>query len=87
MRTRSTKRLRLQRSIWDDPLTAAIQKLAYHGLTHRAIAKALKEFSARHGQVTYRLHKLGISTWDWRRGESVESREFIDKVLGKLPKA
>lgn len=70
-------------NIWDDPRTRVAQYLAYKGWTLHAIAEASQ---LRYGQTTYRLKQLGISTTQWRRGESEEAKEFAAKLFDKYVK-
>jgi hypothetical protein len=82
--SRRPKRTLSRDSIWQDPRTLAITKLAYRGLTHRAIARVLHRYQVTQGQVSYRLGKIGLSTWAWRRGESDASKSFVEGVVEVL---
>lgn len=73
-----TRRRRRSLSIWDDPLTGLVQRLAYEGFTHATIAK-LTDCSGP--TVAYRLGRLGVSTSEVRRGETHEAKLRAQRIL------
>lgn len=51
-------------------------ELAKMGMSHQTIADSL---DMTVNQVSYRLHKIGVSVMDYRRGESSESKVILNK--------